>query len=332
MTFDEIMKDLKAGNYKPVYFLYGEESYFIDKITDYILQNALPENAKAFNQIVLYGKDIKVGDINDTARRYPMMADKFLVVVKEAQNIKGLDKLVHYIQNPVETTILVINYKAKSIDKRTKFYKELQKNAVILEAKRLYENQVPKWINKYLESKKIKITPLAAQLLVDHLGTELEKITNELDKLLISLPEGHTINEKDIEKNIGISKDYSIFELQNAIVENNQLKINQIVNHFAANSKANPFIKTINGLYSFFEKVLLVHSVKSREKNEVARVLGVNPYFANTYIKAAGRYTLPRLSYVFGLLHEYDLKAKGVGNTSMPEGELLKEMIFKITH
>jgi len=332
MTFDEIMNELQSGKYRAVYFLYGEEPYFIDTITNYIAENAIPPEMRTFNQIVMYGKDIKVGDIDNTARRYPMMSERFLVIVKEAQNVRNIDKLMYYVQKPLESTILVINYKKKSIDKRTKFYKELKKNAVILESKKLYENQIPKWIDNFLSKKKLKIHPVASKLLVDYLGNNLEKITNELNKLIINIPGETEITTKHIEENIGISKDYNVFELQNAIINRDILKINRIINYFAANPKENPFVVILSTLYNFFSKVLLVHSLKNPDKFSVAKALAVNPYFSEDYIKAARYFNPSKLMRVFSILHEYDLKSKGIGNSNIPNSELLREMTFKIIH
>ncbi len=332
MTFDQIMQELKSGKYRPIYFLMGDETYFIDKITNYIVQNALPPEQHAFNQIVMYGKDITVAQIDDTARRFPMMADRFVVIVKEAQNLRNIENLVYYVQKPLKSTILVINYKYKTLDKRKKLYKELQKNAVLFEAKKLYENQVPGWITKYLKEKKFSIDPKAMMLLIDHLGTDLEKIVNEIDKLIISKQQGTIITIDDIEENIGISKEYNTFELQNALIDRDIVKANRIVKHFGANPKNYPLIMTINSLYYFFSKLFLVHSLKIKSKQNVASALKVHPFFAQSYIKAAQNYNLTKLVYIISLLREYDLKSKGVNNTSMPEGELLKELIFKILH
>lgn len=332
MTFEQIMNELQSGKYRTVYFLYGEEPYFIDTITNYIAEHAIEPEKRTFNQIVLYGKDIKVGDIDNTARRYPMMSEKFLLIVKEAQNVKNIDKLQYYLQKPLKSTILVINYKAKKIDKRTKFYKALTKNAAVLETKKLYEYQTIKWIDGFLNKRKLKIHPVASKLLVDSLGNNLEKIANELNKLIINIPNETVISPKHIEDNIGISKDFNVFELQKAMVSRDILKVNRIINYFADNPKNNPFVVIIATLYSFFEKVLLVHSIKNPDKFSVAKALAINPYFSEDYLKAAKVYPVPKLIKVFSVLHEYDLKSKGIGNTNIPAGELLKEMTFKIVH
>ncbi len=332
MNFNQIMTELKSGKYRPIYFLMGDEPYFIDKITNYISENALPKNQKDFNQIIMYGKDVNVAQIDNTARRYPMMSDKMVVIVKEAQNVRNIDNLNYYAKKPLKSTVLVLNYKFKKFDKRKRLYKEVEKNGIVFNAKKLYENQIPNWINSYLKEKGFNIKPIATRLLVEHLGTKLEKISNELDKLIISLKPGATITPKDVEQNIGISKDYNIFELQNALTYRNYLKANRIVNYFAQNPKENPFILTINALYRFFSKVLIIHSLKDKSKNNVAKVLKVHPFFSKDYLNAAKTFSVKKLYFIVSILYEYDLKSKGVNNNSITEGELLKEMVFKIIH
>ena len=332
MTFKQIMDELKSGTYRPVYFLMGEEPYFIDIITKYIAENALPPEQHAFNQLVMYGKDVTVAQIDDTARRFPMMSERLVVIVKEAQNIKNINNLVHYVQKPLNSTVLVINYKYKSIDKRKKLYKALKKDGVILESKKLYENQIPLWISNYLEEKEFTIEPLASRLLVDNLGSDLEKIANELNKLIIVLKKGSKINSLHIEENIGISKDYNVFELQNALMNRDIMKANRIVKYFGDNPKSTPFIMAINSLYYFFSKILIIHSLKDKSQQSVATALKVHPFFAKNYLKAVQTFNLNKLVYIISVLREYDLKSKGVNNNSMTDGELLKEMIFKIMH
>ncbi len=332
MTYQEILKELKNKIYKPIYFLFGEESYFIDKITDYIADNVLNEGEKSFNQIILYGKDSQIEDIINNAKRFPMMANHQVLIVKEAQNLKNIEKLAFYAEQPLTSTILVINYKYKKLDKRTKLYKILNKTAVLFESKKLYENKIPSWINNYLTEKKYSITPVSSQLLTDFLGTDLSKIANELNKLIISLPEGTKITPEHIEKNIGISKDFNNFELQNALTNRNVLKANRIIQHFARNPKDNPIILTIITLASFFTKILTYHFLKDKNKNNVASVLKINPYFVKDYIKAAQVYNTRKTVAIISLLREYDMKAKGYNNVSTNHEDLLKELIFKILH
>lgn len=332
MTSKQIMDELKSGKYRPIYFLMGEEPYYIDIITKYISEHALPPEHHAFNQLIMYGKDVTAAQIDDTARRFPMMSERLVVIVKEAQNIKKIENLVHYVQKPLNSTILVINYKYKSIDKRKKLYKALKKNSVIFESKKLYENQIPLWISNYLEEKEFTINPLASRLLVENLGTDLEKIANELNKLIIVLKKGSKINPIHIEENIGISKDYNVFELQNALMNRDILKANKIVKYFANNPKGTPFIMTINSLYYFFSKILIVHSLKDKSQQSIASALKVHPFFAKNYLKGAQTFSLNKLVYIVSILRQYDMMSKGVNNNSMTDGELLKEMIFKIMH
>lgn len=331
MTFDSILSDLKNKKYAPIYFLMGDESYFIDKITDYIANNVLSEADKAFNQTILYGKDVDIASVINAAKRFPMMAEHQVIVVKEAQNIRAIEDLVYYAENPLKSTLLVINYKYKKLDKRKKLYKILDKSAVLFESKRLYDNQVPDWITKYLKVKKIEIQPTGALLLTEFLGVDLSKIAMELDKLMITLPEGEKlITPTHIEENIGISKDFNNIELQKALVKRDQLKAFRIVDHFAQNQKNNPFPVTIAMLYGFFNKVLVYYFLKDKSKMSVATALKINPYFVADYQNAARVFPPKKAVEIVSHLREYDLKSKGVGSLSATPGDLLKELVFKI--
>ena len=333
MDFNQILTDLKSKAYKPVYFLMGEEAYFIDEITNYILDHVLNETEKVFNQVVLYGKDIDAIAVIDAARRFPMMANYQVVVVREAQNIRNIEELIHYTDKPLKSTILVINYKYKTLDKRKKLYSSIDKNGVVLNAEKLYENKVPDWISKYLSQKGISISPESAALLTEFLGNDLSKIANELSKLIISLPSASKkITTELIEKNIGISKEFNNFELQKALVARDVLKSNRIIDYFEKNPKDNPFILTISSLASFFQKIFTYHFLKDKSKGSVAASLKINPYFVTDYEVAAKRYVPAKLVEIFSMLREYDLKSKGVGNSSTSDGDLLKELIFKIIH
>ena len=332
LTFDQIMADLKNKIYKPIYFLMGDESFYIDQITDYISNNVLVEAEKAFNQTVVYGRDVEVKDIDNLARRYPMMSSHQVIIVKEAQTVKKIEDLVYYAGNPLKSTILVINYKYKKLAKNKKLYKEINKTGLIFESKKLYDNQIPAWISKYLNNKLYTIEPVASALLNDYLGTDLSKIVNELDKLIISLPANSKINTKHIEENIGISKDYNNFELQNALAKKDILKANRIINHFGKNQKDNPIILTISSLYSYFRKILIYHFLKDKSNRNVAATLQVNPYFVKDYQTAARRYNPKKVVDIIAYLREYDLKSKGVGSNNVKPEELLKELVFKILH
>lgn len=329
----KIVSDIKNGNIKPVYFLMGEEPYYIDKISEFIENSVLTEEEKGFNQMVLYGRDVAIEEISDNAKRFPMMADRQVVIVKEAQDLsRSIEKLVNYVENPQPSTVLVICYKYKTIDKRKKLYKAIQKSGLIYESKKLYENQVAEWIRRVLLGKKYKIDTKAALMLVEFLGNDLSKISNELSKLMVVLPVESTITPKDIEENIGFSKDYNNFELRKAIGERNVVKANRIINYFAHNQKANPIVVTISLLNSYFTQILIYHSLKDKSKNSVAKALKINPYFVSDYAVAAKNYPMRKVSQVIGFLRETDVKSKGVGANALPIGEILKELLFKILH
>lgn len=309
----------------------GEEPYYIDGISDFIEKNVLSEDEKGFNQMVLYGRDVTIDDIVGNAKRYPMMAEYQVVIVKEAQDLsRTIEKLVDYVNQPQPSTILVINYKYKTIDKRKSLYKALQKVGVVYESKKLYENQVAEWIKRTLSSQNYTIVPKAAQMLVEFLGNDLSKISNELDKLKIILPEGTQITPEHIEENIGISKDYNNFELRKAIGERNVFKAYQIVNYFAENPKDNPMVVTVSMLFSFFSQLLHFHGLHDKTPRHVASALKINPYFVNEYIEAAHNYPMKKVSTVVSILREFDVKSKGVGANALPQKDLLNEMLFKI--
>ncbi len=331
MTFESILQDLKNKKYSPVYFLMGDESYFIDQITDYIANNVLEESEKAFNQTVLYGKDVDAAAVINAAKRFPMMSEHQVIIVKEAQNIRNIDDLQYYVQNPLNSTLLVINYKYKKLDKRKKLYKEVDKKGVLFEAKKLYEDKVPDWITKFLKSKGFQIQPTAALLLTEFLGTELSKIAMELEKLMLTVPAGEKlITPVHIEENIGISKDFNNIELQNALIKKDHLKAFRIVEHFARNQKNNPLVVTLGMLFSFFNKITVYYFLQDKSKMSVASALKINPYFVADYQRAAKTFPVKKSVEVISLLREYDLKSKGVGNVSTPPGELLKELVYKI--
>ncbi len=333
MTYNEIFQNLNKKIYHPLYVLMGEEPYFIDKISDYIAQNALNEAERSFNQTILYGKDATVDQVLTTARRFPMMAAYQLVILKEAQNLTGLeDGLLSYAENPMKSTILVICYKYKSIDKRKKFLKAAGDNGIVFESKKIYENQLAPWIQTYVTENSYKIQPQAMALLAEYLGTEISKVANELDKLMILLPQGATITTTDIEKNIGISKDFNVFELQNALGNRDILKANRIINYFGANPNQNPMVKTITMLYSYFSKILKLQLLQDKSKPNIARELGISPFFVDDYMKAAKNYPTKKAVEIISVLREFDIKSKGIGNVSASQDELQREMIFKILH
>ncbi|CAL2084936.1 DNA polymerase III subunit delta [Tenacibaculum sp. 190524A02b] len=330
---NHIVSDIKNGNLKPIYFLMGEESYYIDKISEYIENNVLDESEKGFNQVVMYGRDVSIDEIVSSAKRFPMMAERQVIIVKEAQDLsRTIDKIEAYANNPQPTTVLVFNYKYKKLDKRKKAYKAIAKNGLIFESKKLYENQVADWIRKTLGAKKYNIEPKSAQMLVEFLGTDLSKINNELEKLISILPAQTIINPSHIEENIGISKDFNNFELRKAVGQKDVVKANRIINYFAQNPKNNPLVMTISLLNSFFTQLLMYHGLKDKSKASVAKALGVNPYFVDDYVTAARNYPMRKVSQVIALLRDADVKSKGVGANGMPQSDILKELLFKVLH
>ena len=333
LTYEEIISDLKKRIFKPVYFLAGEEPYYIDLITNYIEEKVLSDAEKAFNQIIIYGEETSIPAIIEISRRFPMMASHQVVIIKEAQSLKMIEDLIIYLEKPLLSTILVLNYKYKVIDKRTKLYKALESHAVYFESVRLRDYQVPAWIERYLMTKGIKTDPSASALLTDFLGTDLHKIVNELEKLIITLPASNpVITTSLIEKNIGISKDYNNFELQKAVGEKNVLKANMIVNYFANNPKDNPITFTISSLFGFFSKLLTYHYLTDKSKNNVAAALKINPFFVKDFETSALKYNVAKTVQIISLLRTYDMKSKGYGDLSSEPGDLLKELVFKILH
>lgn len=345
MKFDEIISELQNKIYRQVYFLMGEEAYFIDEISDYIADHVLSDIEKEFNQTIVYGRDVDVATILANAKRFPMMANYQVVIVKEAQDVKNLipdpkvkdDKkekhpMEAYYDNPLKSTILVLCYKYKKIDRRKTYAKSIEKHGVLYESEKLYDNQLPAWIQNFLKKKNYTIRPDAAVMLAEFLGSDLSKITNELSKLSINVPVGTEITPLHIEQNIGISKDFNIFELQRSLGKKDVYKCNQIINYFAANPRENPNIKTLPSLYSFFAKLLLCHYAIDKTKNGIAAELGIHAFFVSEYQLAAKNYNLPKTKKVITLLRKYDMKSKGVDNATTPDGELLKELVFQILH
>lgn len=327
----QLINDIKNGNIKPIYFLMGEESYYIDKISEYIENTVLLEEEKGFNQMVLYGRDISIEDIVSNAKRFPMMAEKQVVIVKEAQDLsRTIEKLVSYVENPQPSTVLVLNYKYKKLDKRKALYKAIKKTGVVFESKKLYENQVAEWIRRVLSPKKYTISPKAAQMLVEFLGTDLSKINNELEKLQLIIPAGNQISPEDIEENIGISKDYNNFELRKAVGEKNAVKAHKIINYFADNPKDNPIVVTVALLHNFFSQLLQYHGLNDKSPRAVASSLKINPYFVSEYTNAARNYPMKKVSVAISTLREFDVKSKGVGANALPQRDLLKELLVRI--
>ena len=332
MTYDQILSDIHKKNFAPIYFLTGEEPYFIDMISDTIENEALDEADRAFNQIVVYGRDVDVETIANHARSFPMMGDRMVVIVKEAQDVKNLENFEAYLDTIPDTTLLVFVYKYKKFDKRKTLAKKIDKKGVWFESKKLYDSNIPGWIQNYLKAEGYSITPKATQMLADFLGTDLHKIAKELKKLIIALPKNKSIDDADVERNIGISKDYNVFELQNAIGSRDVLKANRIVNYFGDNGKDNPLLVTAITLYGYFTKLIKLHCTQDKSQGNLASVLGVNPYFVKDYLAASRNYPPATCIRCISILREFDMKSKGYGSGDTSEKDLYREMIFKLMH
>ncbi|MBL7827680.1 MAG: DNA polymerase III subunit delta [Saprospiraceae bacterium] len=334
MSFETILSDIKQKRFSPVYFLHGEESFFIDQIADAVEAYALPEAERGFNQTILYGKDIEHLTLLDFLRRYPMMSERQVVILREAQEMKSLTELTSYLENPMPSTVFVVCHKHKKVDTRTKFGKALSgKNLVLFESKKLYDNQIADWISGHCKSKKISIEPAAAALMAEYLGADLSRISNEIEKLTINLPEGTGISVAAVQENIGISKEYNVFELQKAIAQRDIQKVARIRDHFAANIRKNPLIVTISSLFTYFSKVYMLHGLKGQPDADVLKALDLrSDWFLKEYKLAAANYSLAQVVQIISLLRTYDLRAKGVENDSADETELMKELFWKVMH
>ncbi len=331
MEASKILGDLKKGIYHPVYFLSGEEAYYIDLISNYIEEHALDEGGKAFNQVILYGKEVDFKAVVDNARQFPMMAERRVIIVKEAQEMRSLNQLQSYVENPSEQTVLVINFKHKKFDKRTKFAQAVKAKSILLETKKIYENKLPGYIQQIVQEKNLKISPKAVSLLAEYIGTNLSKINNELGKLDLRLEDGETITPEHIQEYVGISKDYNIFELQNALGKRDKAKSFRIVEYFAANEKKNPLIVSINSLYNYFTKVWQTQSLSTMDDRSLATKIGVfSSFFMKDYRLAARNYSKDKLKAILLDLQEYDGYSKGVDRRNPVQGDLLKELVFKI--
>ncbi len=334
MKYEEIIRDIKNNIFSPVYFLSGEESYFIDKIITLLEDSILDDGMKGFNQTIVYGRDVTVKEVVDLSRRYPMMGNYQVVIVKEAQYINNIENFESYIASPLDTTILIIAYKYKKVDKRKSFYKKLNssKSTVIFNSEKLRDWAIPKWIEAEIRTRDLSISPVALRLMSEYLGNDLGKIINEIDKLVINLNKESKITEVEIEQNIGISKDYNLFELQNALTDRDQLKAHRIVEYFEANPKDHPLQMISPMLHNYFIKVFLYHFIKNKEPNKIAAELGVHPFFVKDYAKASNVFPQHKVKDIISRIRTLDLKSKGVGsNDSTGYGEL-KELVFSIMH
>ena len=329
--FQKILNEIKSKTFKPIYFLMGDEAFFIDAISDYIQKNVLEEHERDFNQTVVYGKDTSVSDVVGMAKRFPMMAEHQVVIVKEAQDLsRNIEKLVDYAEAPQHSTILVLCYKYKTLDKRKKLAKVIGKTGLLFESKKLYENQVPSWIENTLTTKGFKIEPKASLMLVEFLGNDLNKINNELKKLEIILNKGSVISPQVIEQNIGISKDFNVFELNKALSYKDKLKAFKICNYFISNPKEKPVIVTIAMLFSFYSKVMQYHGLADKSERNAASKLKLNPFFLKDYIAAARNYPMKKVSFIIGKIKEADAKSKGIGASPLSQNDILKELLVQI--
>jgi DNA polymerase-3 subunit delta len=329
-SFEPLMSAIRSKQFHPVYFFCGEEDYYIDQLVDALEANVLTESEKSFNQTILYGKDATAQIVIETCLRLPMMSDKQLVIIKEAQSFKDIDGIIQYLKNPVKSTILVMAYKHGLPDKRKSFGKEIQKQSVYFESTPLRDYQMAAWIKSYIKSKGYKMDDATVALLAEYTGTELSTVSNEIEKLIINKAKGAAITIEDIEKGVGVSKEYNSFELSNALANKDVTKVHKIVNYFVANPKNGPMPLVLATLQGFFAKVFVCAHNKLKSDNELAGVLKVSPYFVKDYKTACAKYSNQKLEYIFYVLEEYDLRSKGMNNNNVEEGELLKEVVIKI--
>ena len=330
MNYQSIIKNIAKGNYSPIYFLHGEEPYFIDLIEKFATSKIINESARDFDQTIFYGKDTELQTVINSAKRFPMMGIHQVISVREAQNFKKFDELIEYAKNPQAQTILLLSFKGKKLDAR--ILKKLKGNVEFFESRKLYDNQIPGWIVNQVASQHLQISEKSATLISEFLGNDLAKIANELKKLSITLSKNSVITPEIIEQNIGISKDYNVFELTTALSSRDIVKANRIVNHFAANEKNYPLVVTIPNLYRLFSKIMCCYFAPSDNPEVIAQTIGVNKFFVKDYTTGKRNYSKRQIFNIISYLNEYDLKAKGYGNVSTSDGELLKELVFKILH
>lgn len=327
-----LLKEIRNKKFEKIYFLHGEEPYFIDVLTKAIQDNALEESERDFNQSILYGKDAEVLSLISELKSYPMMAERRLVILKEAQYFKAIEQLESYLENPANSTIFVICYKYKTFDARKKTLKNALKNGVVFKSEKVKEYQLAEWIQQYIKTTGYELTSKACMLLIESLGNELGRIVKELEKLAVLIEKGTIINENHIEENIGISKDYNVFELTNAVANKDNLKALKIVDYFDHNPKAADLVFVISNLFKFFSQIMRIHFLPNKSREAVAQALGVHPFVAGELTNAKNKYDPRKIAANIALIHEYDLKSKGVGNTSATQGELMREMVYQLIH
>jgi DNA polymerase-3 subunit delta len=330
MSAEKIIQEWKKGSFKPIYWLEGDESYFIDQVVNYAEHKILNESEAGFNLTVFYGRDADWASVVNACRRYPMFADRQVVLLKEAQQMRDVEKLEAYIDNPLSSTIFVVSYKEKKVDARTKFAKLLKQKGEVFTTKKLYDNQLPDWTNQMVQQHGLTINQKALLLLVDHIGNDLSRLQNEVEKLAVNLHGRKNITEEDIEEFIGISKEFNVFELQDAVVKKDLPKAIRIIQYFSANPKAAPIQMILPALYNFFSKVYVVFGLPSKDDKSIAAALGVNPFFVKDYLTAIRNYDFRSTEKALLLLHQYNLRSIGIGDASTEDGDLLKELVVKM--
>jgi DNA polymerase-3 subunit delta len=330
MAVEKIISEWKKNSFKPVYWLEGEEEYYIDKAVEYAEHQILPESEASFNLTVFYGRDANWADVINACRRYPMFAERQVVILKEAQQMRDVEKLEAYVDNPLHSTVFVVSYKDKKVDGRTSFAKTLKAKAVLVTTKKMYDSKLPEWTQELVQSKGLSISAKGLALLVDHIGNDLSRIENEIDKLSVNLGKRKGITEEDIEEFIGVSKDFNVFELQAALAKKDMPKAIRIIQYFEANPKSAPIQLVLPSLYSFFSKVFMVFGAGSHDEKSVAAALGINPYFIKDYMQAANLYKFEGVEKILLLLHTYNLKSVGVNDAGTEDASLMKEMVVKM--
>lgn len=330
MTLEKILTDLKKRNFKPVYWLEGEEEFFIDEVIKYAEHNLLNDGEAGFNLTVFYGRDCSWPDLINTCMKYPMFSDLQVVILKEAQGMKDIEKLEAYLEKPLVSTLLFVAYKGKKVDGRTKLAKLLKDKAVLLTTKKLYDNALPEWTSELIKSKGYTITNKALFLLIDHIGNDLSRLNNEIGKLVLNLHIRNNITEDDIETFVGVSKEFNVFELQQAIANKDLYKAIRIIQYFEANPKAAPIQLIFPSLYNYFSKVQMIYSMPARDEKTVASAIGVNPYFVKDYLQTALKFSNHEVEKVLLLLHQYNLRGIGINDAGNDDAMLLKEMVVKM--